>query len=186
MGRSRGGLTQQERPTASGLGVPIDSRFDLTLRGRRSLAIDLKSEAGRDTVLHMIDRADAVVESFRPGVVERMGLGPETCLKRNPKLVYARLTGWGQDGPYAQMAGHDINYIALSGVRRRIVERTSSAAAQPCRFGGGSVYCAFGVVSALLHAQRSGQGEGVDTAMVDGAAALLTMVVGFRRGHLVV
>lgn len=178
-------VVRVDRPTASGLGVPIDPKFDLILRGRRSLAIDLKAEAGRNTVLHMIDQADAVIESFRPGVVERMGLGPDICLKRNPKLVYARLTGWGQDGPYAQMAGHDINYIALSGVLHAIGS-SNGPPVPPLNlvgdFGGGAVYCAFGVVSALLHAQRTGQGQVVDAAMVDGAAALLTMVVGFRRG----
>jgi alpha-methylacyl-CoA racemase len=180
-------VVRVDRPTAAGLGVPIEAKFDLILRGRRSLAIDLKSEAGRDAVLHMIDQADAVIESFRPGVVERMGLGPDVCLKRNPKLVYARLTGWGQDGPYAQMAGHDINYIALSGVLHA-VGSSDGPPVPPLNlvgdFGGGAVYCAFGIVSALLHAQRTGQGQVVDAAMVDGAAALLTMVVGFRRGGI--
>lgn len=180
-------VVRVDRPAASGLGVPIDPKFDLILRGRRSLAIDLKNEAGRDTVLQMIDQADAVIESFRPGVVERMGLGPDVCLKRNPKLVYGRLTGWGQDGPYAQMAGHDINYIALSGVLHAIGSR-GGPPVPPLNlvgdFGGGAVYCAFGIVSALLHAQRTGQGQVVDAAMVDGAAALLTMVVGFRRGGI--
>lgn len=180
-------VVRVDRPIASGLGVPIDPKFDLILRGRRSLAIDLKAEAGRDTVLHMIDQADAVIESFRPGVVERMGLGPDICLKRNPKLVYARLTGWGQDGPYAQMAGHDINYIALSGVLHA-VGSSNGPPVPPLNlvgdFGGGAVYCAFGVVSALLHAHRTGQGQVVDAAMVDGAAALLTMIVGFRRGGI--
>lgn len=180
-------VARVDRLAASGLGVPIDTKFDLLLRGRRSLAIDLKSDAGRDTVLRMIDQADAVIESFRPGVVERMGLGPDVCLKRNPKLVFGRLTGWGQDGPYAQMAGHDINYIALSGVLHAI----GSPGGPPVPplnlvgdFGGGAVYCAFGIVSALLHAQRTGQGQVVDAAMVDGAAALLTMVVGFQRGGM--
>lgn len=180
-------VVRVDRPQASGLGVPIDPKFDLILRGRRSLAIDLKSDAGRDTVLHMLDQADAVIESFRPGVVERMGLSPDVCLKRNPKLVYARLTGWGQDGPYAQMAGHDINYIALSGVLHAIGSKEGPPV-PPLNlvgdFGGGAVYCAFGVVSALLHAQRTGQGQVVDAAMVDGAAALLTMVVGFQRGGI--
>jgi alpha-methylacyl-CoA racemase len=180
-------VVRVDRPAASGLGVPIEPRFDLLLRGRRSLAIDLKSEAGRDTVLRMIDRADAVIESFRPGVVERMGLGPDICLSRNPKLVYGRLTGWGQNGPYAQMAGHDINYIALSGVLHAIGSRHGPPV-PPLNligdFGGGAVYCAFGIVSALLHAQRTGQGQIVDAAMVDGAAALLTMVVGFQRGGI--
>ena len=180
-------VVRVDRLTASGLGVPIDAKFDLLLRGRRSLAIDLKSEAGRDTVLHMIDQADAVLESFRPGVAERMGLGPDVCLPRNPKLVYGRLTGWGQNGPYAQMAGHDINYIALSGALHAIGSR-GAPPLPPLNlvgdFGGGAVYCAFGVVSALLHAQRTGQGQVVDASMVDGAAALLTMVVGFQRGGI--
>lgn len=180
-------VVRVDRLAASGLGVPIDAKFDLLLRGRRSLAIDLKSEAGRDTVLSMIDQADAVIESFRPGVVERMGLGPDGCLQRNPKLVYGRLTGWGQNGPYAQMAGHDINYIALSGVLHAIGSR-GGPPVPPLNlvgdFGGGAIYCAFGIVSALLHAQRTGQGQVVDAAMVDGAAALLTMVVGFQRGGI--
>lgn len=176
-----------DRPVETGLGVPIEPKYDLILRGRRSLAIDLKNAAGRDVVLQMIDQADAVIESFRPGVVERMGIGPDVCLKRNPKLVYARLTGWGQDGPYAQMAGHDINYIALSGVLHAIGSR-GGPPVPPLNlvgdFGGGAVYCAFGIVSALLSAQRTGQGQVVDAAMVDGAAALLTMVVGFQRGGI--
>lgn len=180
-------VVRVDRPAASGLGVPIDPKFDLVLRGRRSLAIDLKSEAGRDTVLRMIDQADALIESFRPGVTERMGLGPEVCLSRNPKLVYGRLTGWGQDGPYAQMAGHDINYIALSGALHAIGPGDGPPL-PPLNlvgdFGGGAVYCAFGMVSALLHAQRTGRGQVVDAAMVDGAAALLTMVVGFQRGGI--
>ncbi|MBB5055148.1 alpha-methylacyl-CoA racemase [Afipia massiliensis] len=180
-------VVRVDRLTASGLGVPIDAKFDLLLRGRRSLAVDLKSEAGRDTVLRMIDQADAVIESFRPGVVERMGLGPDVCLSRNPKLVFGRLTGWGQNGPYAQMAGHDINYIALSGVLHAIGSR-GGLPVPPLNlvgdFGGGAVYAAFGIVSALLHAQRTGQGQVVDAAMVDGAAALLTMVVGFQRGGI--
>lgn len=180
-------VVRVDRPAASGLGVSIEPKFDLVLRGRRSLAVDLKSEAGRDTVLRMIDRADALIESFRPGVTERMGLGPDVCLGRNPKLVYGRLTGWGQDGPYAQMAGHDINYIALSGALHAIGPGEGPPL-PPLNlvgdFGGGAVYCAFGMVSALLHAQRTGQGQVVDAAMVDGAAALLTMVVGFQRGGI--
>lgn len=176
-----------DRPVDAGLGVPIEPKYDLILRGRRSLAIDLKNKAGRDIVLKMIDEADALIESFRPGVVERIGLGPDLCLARNPKLVYARLTGWGQDGPYAQMAGHDINYIALSGVLHAIGSRGGKPV-PPLNlvgdFGGGAVYCAFGIVSALLSAQRTGKGQVVDAAMVDGAAALLTMVVGFQRGGI--
>jgi alpha-methylacyl-CoA racemase len=176
-----------DRPAASGLGVDVEPRFDLVLRGRHSLAIDLKRREGSDVVLRMIDQADALIESFRPGVMERMGLGPDVCLSRNPRLVYGRLTGWGQDGPYAQMAGHDINYIALTGGLHAIGPRNGPPV-PPLNlvgdFGGGAVYCAFGIVSALLHAQRTGQGQVVDAAMVDGAAGLLTMVVGFQRAGI--
>lgn len=180
-------VVRVDRPAASGLGVDVETRFDLVLRGRRSLAIDLKRKEGCDVVLKMIDQADAVIESFRPGVTERMGLGPDVCLKRNPRLVYGRLTGWGQDGPYAQMAGHDINYIALTGALHAIGPRNGPPV-PPLNlvgdFGGGAVYCAFGIVSALLYAQRTGQGQVVDAAMVDGAASLLTMVVGFQRAGI--
>lgn len=180
-------VVRVDRPTPSRLGVEVDTRFDLVLRGRRSVAIDLKSDAGRDVVLRMIDQADALIESFRPGVMERIGLGPDVCLARNPKLVYGRLTGWGQDGPYAHMAGHDINYIALCGALNAIGPRDGPPV-PPLNlvgdFGGGAVYCAFGIVSALLHAGRTGQGQIVDAAMVDGAAALMTMVVGFHRAGM--
>jgi alpha-methylacyl-CoA racemase len=176
-----------DRPNRSGLGVDVKTRYDLVLRGRRSVAIDLKNDSGREVALKMIDQADALIESFRPGVMERIGLGPDECFSRNPKLVYARLTGWGQDGPYAQMAGHDINYIALSGVLSAIGPREGPPI-PPLNlvgdFGGGAVYCAFGIVSALIHAQRTGKGQVVDASMVDGAAALLTMVVGFHRGGI--
>jgi alpha-methylacyl-CoA racemase len=180
-------VVRLDRPAPSGLGIDVDAKFDLLLRGRRSLAIDLKSDAGRDVVLRMIDQADAVIESFRPGVMERIGLGPDVCLVRNPKLVYGRLTGWGQNGPYAQMAGHDINYIALSGALHAIGPRNGPPV-PPLNlvgdFGGGAMFCALGVVSAMLHAQRTGHGQVIDAAMVDGAAALLTMVVGFQRAGI--
>ena len=176
-----------DRPDPSGLGVDVETRFDLVLRGRRSVAIDLKSEAGREVALIMVDQADALIESFRPGVMERIGVGPDICFSRNPRLVYGRLTGWGQNGPYAQMAGHDINYIALSGVLSAIGP-LDGPPIPPLNlvgdFGGGAVYCAFGIVSALLHAQRTGVGQVVDASMVDGAAALSTMVVGFQRSGI--
>ena len=176
-----------DRPSFSGLGVDVDTRYDLVLRGRRSVAIDLKRDSGREVALRLIDRADALVESFRPGVMERIGLGPDVCFARNPKLVYARLTGWGQNGPYAQMAGHDINYVALSGALSAIGPREGPPL-PPLNlvgdFGGGAVYCAFGIVSALVHALRTGKGQVVDASMLDGAAALLTMVVGFQRGGI--
>jgi alpha-methylacyl-CoA racemase len=176
-----------DRPAPAGLGVDVDPRFDLVLRSRRSVAIDLKRPEGREVALQMVAQADALIESFRPGVMERIGLGPDMCLKQNPRLVYARLTGWGQDGPYAQMAGHDINYVALSGALNAIGSRRGPP--QPPLnllgdFGGGAVHCAFGIVSALLHAQRCGEGQVVDAAMLDGVTALMTMVSGFRRAGI--
>ena len=157
--------------------------LDVLQRNRRSIAIDLKSDAGREALLTLIDKADAVLEGFRPGVMERLGLSPETCLARNPKLVYGRMTGWGQEGPYAQSAGHDINYIALAGALAHF-GRAGEAPVPPLNmvgdFGGGGMFLAFGVVCALLEAQRSGTGQVVDTAMVDGAAVLMSMFWAFR------
>ena len=157
--------------------------LDVLQRNRRSIAIDLKSDAGREALLTLIDKADAVLEGFRPGVMERLGLSPETCLARNPKLVYGRMTGWGQEGPYAQSAGHDINYISLAGALAHF-GRAGEAPVPPLNmvgdFGGGGMFLAFGVVCALLEAQRSGTGQVVDTAMVDGAAVLMSMFWAFR------
>jgi alpha-methylacyl-CoA racemase len=153
-------------------------------RGRRSVALDLKSGADRELLLKLIDRADALIEGFRPGVVERLGVGPEVCLPRNRRLVYGRITGWGQDGPLAQAAGHDLNYLALSGVLGAL-GRTGELPAPPLNlvgdFGGGGMLLAMGVCAALLHAARSGQGQVVDAAMVDGAAQLMTSVYGLRQ-----
>ena len=159
-----------------------ESRFghpsrDLLARGRESVAVDLKHPDGVETVLRLVEEADALIEGFRPGVMERLGLGPDVCLARNPRLVYGRMTGWGQDGPYAQAAGHDINYIALAGCLAHIGRR--GEAPVPLLnlvgdFGGGGMLLAFGVVCGLLEASRSGQGQVVDAAMVDGAAALMT------------
>jgi alpha-methylacyl-CoA racemase len=176
-----------DRLASAGLGVEVEPRFDLLMRGRRSVAIDLKKEAGRDIALQMIGRADAVIESFRPGVMERIGLGPDVCLGLNKRLVYARLTGWGQEGPYANMAGHDINYIALAGALDAIGPREGPL--QPPLnllgdFGGGALHCAFGIVTALLHAHRTGEGQVVDAAMVDGVTALMSMVIGWRRAGI--
>jgi alpha-methylacyl-CoA racemase len=159
------------------------ANLDVLQRNRRSIAIDLKSDAGRETLLTLIDQADALLEGFRPGVMERLGLSPETCLARNPKLVYGRMTGWGQEGPYAQAAGHDINYISLAGALAHF-SRAGEAPVPPLNmvgdFGGGGMFLAFGVVCALLEAQRSGAGQVVDTAMVDGAAVLMSMFWAFR------
>jgi alpha-methylacyl-CoA racemase len=153
------------------------------LRGRRSIAIDLKNPQGVATVLKLVDKADALLEGFRPGVTERMGLGPDVCLKRNPRLVYGRMTGWGQEGPLAHAAGHDINYIALTGALLS-VQRGGGQPVPPLNlvgdFGGGALYLAVGVLAALLEARSSGKGQIVDTSMVDGAAHLMMMFYEMR------
>ncbi len=152
--------------------------LSISERGRRSIGIDLKTAAGREVVLRLVDKADGMFEGFRPGVTERLGLGPDDCLARNSRLVYGRMTGWGQEGPYAMAAGHDINYIALAGA----LEPIGRAGAKPVPplnlvgdFGGGGMFLAFGMVCGLLEAARSGKGQVVDAAMVDGAAVLMTM-----------
>ncbi|WJR75830.1 CaiB/BaiF CoA-transferase family protein [Bradyrhizobium sp. NP1] len=177
-------IVRIDRLQPAGLGVEVEPKFDFLMRGRRSLAIDLKSPTGREVVFEMIARADALLESFRPGVMERIGLGPDVCLRVNPRLVYARLTGWGQTGPYAGMAGHDINYIALSGALDAM--GAPDRCPQPPLnllgdFGGGALHCAFGVVSALFHAHRSGQGQVVDAAMIDGVTLMMSLVLGWRK-----
>lgn len=160
---------------------------DVLGRGRRSVAVDLKAAEGRQTVLRLVERADALIEGFRPGVTERLGIGPDDCLARNPKLIYGRMTGWGQDGPYAPMAGHDINYIALSGTLS-MIGRPGQPPVPPVNligdFGGGGMLLAFGVVCGLLEAARSGQGQVIDAAMVDGAALLASMIWGFRASGI--
>jgi alpha-methylacyl-CoA racemase len=152
-------------------------------RGRRSIGVDLKNPDGVEAVLRLIEGADALFEGFRPGVTERLGLGPDVCLARNPKLVYARMTGWGQDGPMAQAAGHDINYIALAGALAHF-GRAGGKPTPPINlvgdFGGGGMFMAFGIVCGILEAQRSGKGQVVDVAMVDGSAILMTMMWGLK------
>ncbi len=164
-------------------GDPESPPADVLNRGRRSIGVDLKSPEGVETVLALVEQADVIMEGFRPGVAERLGIGPEACLARNPKIVFGRMTGWGQDGPYAQAAGHDINYIALAGALDPI-GRAGQAPVPPLNlvgdFGGGGMFLAFGIVCALLEAQRSGEGQVVDAAMVDGAAVLTTMFHAFR------
>ncbi|HEU0217489.1 MAG TPA: CaiB/BaiF CoA-transferase family protein [Stellaceae bacterium] len=171
-----------------------DARFNLLLRGRRNIAVDLKNKAGQDAVLRLIDQADALIEGFRPGVMERLGLAPDICLKRNPKLVYGRMTGWGQDGPIAHIAGHDINYIALSGALAAIGE-TGRGPVPPLNligdFGGGALYLAMGVLAGILSARATGKGQIIDCSMVEGAASLMMMMYGAlasgawteKRGH---
>ncbi len=163
--------------------APDQPYFDTMQRGRRNVALDLKHPDGVATVLDLVERADALIEGFRPGVVERLGLGPEVCLARNPKLVFGRMTGWGQTGPMANAAGHDINYISLGGALAhfaRAGERPVPPMNMVGDFGGGGMFLAFGVVCALLEAQRSGQGQVVDAAMVDGTATLMSMFWAFK------
>ena len=160
-------------------GPPID----VLARGRSSIGVDLKNPEGVEVVLRLIETADALIEGFRPGVMERLGLGPDECFARNPKLVFGRMTGWGQEGPYAMAAGHDINYIALAGALEPI-GRQGEAPVPPLNlvgdFGGGGMLLAFGVVCAVVEAQRSGKGQVVDAAMVDGAASLMAMFHSMR------
>src|SRR6478752_4840941 len=164
--------------------APTEPPADILARGRRSVAVDLKHPDGVATVLDLVAQADVLVEGFRPGVMERLGLGPDICLERNPRLVYGRMTGWGQDGPYAPAAGHDINYIALAGA----LEPLGRAGEQPTPplnlvgdFGGGGMLLAFGLCAALVEVARSGQGQVIDAAMIDGAASLMTMTWSFKH-----
>jgi alpha-methylacyl-CoA racemase len=153
-------------------------------RGRRSIGVDLKNPEGVELVLRLVEQADALMEGYRPGVTERLGLGPDVCLARNPKLVYGRMTGWGQDGPMAQAAGHDINYIALAGALAHF-GREGGKPTPPINlvgdFGGGGMFMAFGIVCGILEAQRSGKGQVLDVAMVDGSAILMTMMWGLKQ-----
>jgi alpha-methylacyl-CoA racemase len=165
----------------SGFGVK-----DVTSRGRRSIAFDLKKPDSVEAVLRLIESADILQEGFRPGVMERLGLGPDVCLSRNPKLVYGRMTGWGQFGPYAQAAGHDINYIALTGALAAIGGKDKPV--PPLNlvgdFGGGALYLAMGMLAALFEAQRSGKGQVVDCAMTDGATSLMAMFFGMSASGI--
>jgi alpha-methylacyl-CoA racemase len=168
---------------AVGTGIGQSGASDPTLRGRQTLALDLKSDQGRSAVLKLAATADAVIEGFRPGVMERLGLGPDELLAVNPKLVYGRMTGYGQSGPMAKVAGHDINYIALSGAlgaSARVGERPMFALNLVGDYGGGAMLLAFGVVCGVLEARSSGQGQVVDAAMVDGVALLTTLMHGMH------
>jgi alpha-methylacyl-CoA racemase len=163
------------------------SYWDLLNRSRPSVGIDLKNPDAVELVLGLVERADGLIEGFRPGVAERLGVGPEDCFTRNKRLVYGRMTGWGQDGPMASMAGHDIDYIAIGGALWSL-GRADSAPVPPLNlvgdFGGGGMLLAFGMVAGLLEASRSGEGQVVDAAMVDGAASLMTMIHAFHRHGL--
>jgi len=176
-----------DRAEDAGLGISTAAKFNFLGRGRRSVAIDLKRPEGTEVALRLIAKADALIEGFRPGVMERLGLGPEVCTARNPRLIYGRMTGWGQDGPLALAAGHDINYIALTGALHAI-GRKGESPVPPLNligdFGGGALYLALGVVAGLLEAQKSGKGQVVDAAMVDGAASLMTAIYGLRASGI--
>jgi alpha-methylacyl-CoA racemase len=160
---------------------------DINNRGKRSVALNLKHPEGVEAALRLIDRADVLIEGFRPGVMERMGVGPEDCHARNPRLVYGRMTGWGQDGPWAQMAGHDINYLGLTGFLHA-TGRRDDAPTPPLNiaadYGGGTMFLLFGIMAALWERNRSGLGDVIDAAMVDGASALMSLIHAFRaRGQ---
>jgi alpha-methylacyl-CoA racemase len=163
--------------------VAGDPRTEVLGRSRRSVVADLKTAEGREVVLRLVERSDVLLEGFRPGVTERLGLGPDACLERNPRLVYGRMTGWGQEGPYAATAGHDITYLAVTGALHAI-GAADRPAVPPLNvvgdFGGGGTFLAIGVLAALLEAARSGVGQVVDASIVDGTQSLLGMVRGFH------
>jgi alpha-methylacyl-CoA racemase len=171
-----------DRPGASDLGLKRERWTDVMLRGKRSVTLDLKQPSAAEIVFSLSEKADALIEGFRPGVMERLGLGPDAALARNPRLVYGRMTGWGQDGPLAPRAGHDINYIALAGVLNAF-GRKGEAPVPPLNlvgdFGGGGMLLGFGVVCALLETRGSGRGQVIDAAMVEGASLLAAMFAGF-------
>jgi alpha-methylacyl-CoA racemase len=165
----------------------VGSKYDVLHRNRRSIGVDLKKPEGVELLLKLVEQADALQEGFRPGVMEKLGLGPDVCLKRNPRLVYGRMTGWGQEGPISHASGHDINYIAVTGALHSI-GRPDQNPVPPLNlvgdFGGGGMLLAFGIACALFETQRSGQGQVIDAAMVDGAAALMAMFYGQRAAGL--
>jgi alpha-methylacyl-CoA racemase len=176
-----------DRLKPADLGFEIDRRYDFLNRNKRAVAVDLKAEDGLSLVKELIASADALIEGFRPGVMERLGLGPDICRALNPRLVFGRMTGWGQEGPLSRTAGHDINFIAISGVLGAIGPK-GGAPVPPLNlvgdFGGGGLYLALGVLAALHEARVSGLGQVVDAAMVDGAASLMTMHMGYLQAGL--
>ena len=174
-------VVKVDRTTSSGLGLAMQPKYNVLNRGRRSIAVDLKSPQGVETVLRLIENADALIEGFRPGVAEKLGVGPEDCWAHNPKLVFGRMTGWGQTGPWANAAGHDINYIALSGTLDAI-GAPDGPPIPPLNlvgdFGGGGMFLAVGVLAAMMEARNSGKGQVVDASMVEGSAYLAAMFHG--------
>ncbi|MYG12048.1 MAG: CoA transferase [Gammaproteobacteria bacterium] len=180
-------LIRIDNPAGGERGVAMPAQYNLMNRSRPVIGVDLKEPEGVDLVLRLCAGADALFEGFRPGVMERLGLGPDECMARNPRLVYGRITGWGQDGPLADTAGHDTNYIALAGALGTLGEAQRPPPV-PLNligdFGGGGLYLALGMLAALLEAQRSGQGQVVDAAMVDGTASMMTLFYGMLAGGL--
>jgi alpha-methylacyl-CoA racemase len=176
-----------DRTQPSGLGLPVPARYSVMDRSRRSVAIDLKKPEGVEAVMRLLEQADGLIEGFRPGVMERLGLGPEAVWARNPRLVFGRVTGWGQNGPLSHAAGHDINYISLIGATHAIGRR-DQLPTPPLNlvgdFGGGALYLALGIVAALYEAKQSGQGQVVDAAMTDGAASLMASAYGMYASGL--
>jgi crotonobetainyl-CoA:carnitine CoA-transferase CaiB-like acyl-CoA transferase len=178
-------IVRIDRPGESDVGIKRPPETNFLLRGRPTIRIDLKEAAGRDRALALTDAADCLIEGFRPGVMERLGLGPEVCLERNPRLVYGRVTGWGQTGPMAPWAGHDLNYIGLTGALEAL-GRADTPPPAPLNligdFGGGALFLAFGLLAGIIEAGRSGRGQVVDAAIVDGVAAMMTSLNGLRAG----
>jgi crotonobetainyl-CoA:carnitine CoA-transferase CaiB-like acyl-CoA transferase len=174
-----------DRPGPTELGLPMPEKFEFTKRSRAVIGLDLKQPESVQFALRLIDGADALIEGFRPGVMERLGLGPEECLKRNPKLAYGRVTGWGQDGPLALAAGHDLNYIALTGALHAI-GRQGQKPTPPLNlvgdYGGGALYLVTGLLAAIISARATGAGQVVDAAMVDGALSLMTPIYAMKAG----
>ena len=174
-----------DRTAPADLGVPMAEEFEFTKRSRSAIAPDLKKPESIEVVLRLIEGADALIEGFRPGVMERLGLGPDVCLKRNPKLVFGRVTGWGQEGPLALAAGHDLNYIALTGALHAI-GRAGQKPTPPLNlvgdYGGGSLYLITGLLAGIISARSTGKGQVVDAAMVDGALSLMTPIYAMKAG----
>ncbi len=175
-------VVRVDRMSDADLGIDSGRKYNVLNRGRRSISVDLKTPEGVELVLQLVSQADVLLEGFRPGVTERLGLGPDECHARNPKLIYGRMTGWGQTGPLSQAAGHDINYIALTGALHSIgsAEIPSPPLNLVGDFGGGAMYLAFGICAALLEVGKSGQGQVVDAAMTDGAASLMAAIYGMH------
>lgn len=180
-------VVRVDRASGDANTIDIPSRFDIPSRNKRSIAIDLKSPAGVEMVLRLVETADVLIEPYRPGVAERLGIGPDVCAVRNPKLVYGRVTGWGQTGPLSRAVGHDLNYVALSGALHAMGD-PQSPPLPPLNlvgdYGGGAMYLAFGILCALLEARSSRRGQVIDAAMLDGAASMLSVVCGYAQAGI--